>query len=65
MSLGLFRLASGRESEMARGDERRPAPDPAPSTILLKRTYLETSGLAPNRPEPVTWLPHLPTKITT
>lgn len=42
-----------------------PALTRRPSPIPLSGHILETSGLAPNRPEPVTWLPHLPTKITT
>ena len=48
-------------------EEQRDAPAlaPAPFAHSPQRTHLQTSGLAPNRPEPVTWLPHLPTKITT
>jgi hypothetical protein len=46
-------------------EEPRDAPALTPFAILLSGRNLETSGLAPNRPEPVTWLPHLPTKITT
>ena len=45
--------------------KRRPGVNPAPFDHPPQRTHLDNSGLAPNRPEPVTWLPHLPTKIIT
>ena len=65
MSPGYFRLASGLESYMARGAKRRPGVNPAHFAPPPQPTHLENSGLAPNHPEPVTWLPHLPTKIIT
>src|SRR5919205_356440 len=52
------RVSNGPKSRDA------PAHVPAPRLHPPQRTHLENSGLAPNRPEPVTWLPHLPTKIT-
>ena len=58
-------LPLGIEFQPGRATTNAPTLDPRAFAIILSGLTRNTSGLAPDEQEPVTWLPHPPIKIIT
>ncbi|HST52876.1 MAG TPA: hypothetical protein VLJ61_12765 [Pyrinomonadaceae bacterium] len=58
-------LPLGIKFQPGRATKNAPTLDPRAFAIILSGLTRNTSGLAPDEQEPVTWLPHPPIKIIT